>query len=319
LKQFSDDSNVAKELYESFAMERNAQDRREDLYKISDQRILGKETFLKEVFQRQGIREADLSKRPSIHFELDELKEIMEKVIGPEPDSLRSRGQFGTWMRRIFCYIARTYGAHKGKNIAQYLGKDLATVTHSVRFVENLRDAGDQKTIDVIERIVDIADKRTISWEERERILASFFAERKEQITIAYLFGSLVRGKAGPLSDVDIAVCFRDEKAMGGRYELAFQLRQLLGVGDVDLIVLNRSPIELKYRVVKTGRLVFCDSLITKVEFEARTLSQYGDYLPILRRQRREILEGTYGAGSVQRYRTAFGETERMLKQIGAI
>jgi len=90
-----------------------------------------------------------------VHFELDELEKIMQGALGLEPGSLRSGGRFNTWFRRIFCYIARTYGAHKGKDVAAYIGRDLATVTYSVRFVENLLRAGDQKTINAIARIRD--------------------------------------------------------------------------------------------------------------------------------------------------------------------
>jgi len=100
---------------------------------------------------------------PIVHFELDELKEIMEKAMGVESGFLRSGGRLGRWMRRIFCYIARTYGAHKGKDVAAYIGKDLATVTLAVRFVENQLHVGDQKAINVIKRVRDKITKRRVS------------------------------------------------------------------------------------------------------------------------------------------------------------
>ncbi len=254
----------------------------------------------------------------TIHFELNELEKIMEKVVGRGSGSLRSGGGFGTWMRRVFCYATRTLGDHKGKDVARYIGKDLATVTQGVRIIENLLRAGDHKTTNAVRRILDTLKKRGTSWKEREKILGTFFAKRRKKVTIAYLFGSRVRGKTGLLSDADIAVCFRDEKMAVERHALASRLKQLLGVEDVDLIVLNRSPVELRYRIIRDGKLIFCDSMTAKVEFEARVLSQYGDYLPVLERQRREILEAFYGETTVQRYRKALGQTERMLKQIRA-
>jgi hypothetical protein len=63
----------------------------------------------------------------------------------------------------------------------------------------------------------------------------------------------------------------------------------------------------------------FSDSMTKKVEFEANILSQYGDYVPVLAKQREEILEVSNGTAGVRRYREALGQTERMLKQIGAI
>jgi len=319
LTQFSENPSTAKRMYRSFIMKGATQGKRKDLYRISDQRILGNERFHRQVVERFRGHAGGEVKEPTLHFELDELKEAIEQVVGTPSDSLRQGGRFNTWTRRIFCYIARTSGAHKGKDVARFIEKDLATVTQGVRIIENLIRAKDQKTIGTIKRILNRMRSRNTPWKERETILTSFFTERADQFTLAYLFGSLVKGKEGPLSDVDIAVCFKREKIPEERYDLAFQIKQLLGVDDVDLIVLNRAPIELKYRVIRDGRLIFFESVETKVEFEAEVLSQYGDYLPVLERQRGEILEGSYGAAGVQRYRKAFGQTERMLKQIGAI
>jgi len=167
LGQLSDDFSAAKKFYRSFVMEGAAQGRRVDLYKVSDQRILGNETFHKQVFERQRGEEGEFVVMPTVHFELDELKEIMEKTLGVESGFLRSRGRFGAWMRRIFCYIARTYGAHKGKDVAVYIGKDQATVTQAVRSVEKFLDVGDQKTMNAIKRVRDEIAKRRVSGKKK--------------------------------------------------------------------------------------------------------------------------------------------------------
>jgi putative transposase len=155
LKQFSDDLSAAIRSYELFVMEGKKQGRRDDLYKLRDQSILGDESFHREALRRRRHEESESVEMAMVHFELDELEKIMQGALGLEPGSLRSGGRFNTWFRRIFCYIARTYGAHKGKDVAAYIGRDLATVTYSVRFVENLLRAGDQKTINAIARIRD--------------------------------------------------------------------------------------------------------------------------------------------------------------------
>ena len=56
----------------------------------------------------------------------------------------------------------------------------------------------------------------------------------------------------------------------------------------------------------------------TRVEYEAHVLSRYGDYLPVLRAQRDDILQRDKHAHRVQRYRAALGRTERTLGQIAA-
>lgn len=87
----------------------------------------------------------------------------MQNVMGFEPGSLRSGGRFGTWIRRVFCYIARTYGSHKANDVAVHIGRDLATVTHSVCFVENLLHAGDKRTLDLISGIREKIVRRRLS------------------------------------------------------------------------------------------------------------------------------------------------------------
>jgi len=139
------------------------QGRREDLYRVSDQRILGNETFHKQVFRRLRGEKGELVAMSTVHFALDELEEIMEKAMGVESGFLRSGGRSGAWMRRIFCYIARTYGAHKGKDVARYIGKDQATVTQAVRIVENLLHGGNQKAINAINSVRDEIIERRVS------------------------------------------------------------------------------------------------------------------------------------------------------------
>ncbi len=59
-------------------------------------------------------------------------------------------------------------------------------------------------------------------------------------------------------------------------------------------------------------------NVIWPIEFEANTLSLYGDMLPMLRQQKEAILRGGDRAGRIQRYREALGQTLRVLTQIGA-
>jgi len=151
--------------------------------------------------------------------------------------------------------------------------------------------------------------------------LRSFFAEARSQfpVGLAYLFGSQATGQAGAQSDYDVAVLFDGKVSTDDRYLLAHQLTELLDTG-VDLVDLARAPIELVYNVIATGQILYEKDRRTRMEFEARTLSMYFDQLPVLRAERRALLEETredYDAG-VERYRTALRATERMLAQTRA-
>lgn len=137
-------------------------------------------------------------------------------------------------------------------------------------------------------------------------------------VELVYLFGSRAHGEGGPLSDYDVAVLFSKEPPASERYALEHRLTRLAPMGRVDLVVLNRAPVELQYNVIATGKLIYEADLASRVEFEAQTLSRYGDFLPVLRRQRRELLEeGDYETG-IKRYRAALRAAQDVLAKARA-
>ena len=131
--------------------------------------------------------------------------------------------------------------------------------------------------------------------------LSEFFSDR-EDVAFAYLFGSIARNQATPLSDIDIAVYLRkatpDMDLFQERLKLLHQLFALLRTEKVDLILLNNSPIELNYRILKSGRLVSENDPREKKAFYKKTIRDYLDLSPILqyrnRRIRQKMLEGSY-------------------------
>ncbi len=151
--------------------------------------------------------------------------------------------------------------------------------------------------------------------------LGSFFVNEKKEpyIQLAYLFGSRAGSTEGPISDYDITVLFSKAPLHEATYRMAHKLATLLKTLRVDLVVLNRAPIELRYSVIATGIVIYEVSTFVRVEFEASTLSRYGDYLPILRRQRKEILEECKYEAGIQRYRTALGKAQRLLEEIRTV
>jgi predicted nucleotidyltransferase len=133
-----------------------------------------------------------------------------------------------------------------------------------------------------------------------------------EHVILAYLFGSQANGTAGPQSDYDIALLVR-QPSLTLQARLAHEIGIILGTDRVDVVFLNRAPVELAYAVIVQGQLLYQRSVAERVEFEAKVLSLYADYLPILRRQREEILQDVGKEARVQRHREAFGRTERTL------
>jgi predicted nucleotidyltransferase len=140
-----------------------------------------------------------------------------------------------------------------------------------------------------------------------------------EEISLVYLFGSHVEGQLGPMSDYDFGVVIdrtADERQVQAR--LTHELARTLETDRVDVVVLNHAPIELAYAVIAQGKVLYQRDVATRVEYEAQVLNRYGDYLPVLRAQRDDILQGDADGKRVQRYRSALGRTERTLGQIAA-
>ena len=138
-------------------------------------------------------------------------------------------------------------------------------------------------------------------------------------IELAYLFGSYACATEGPVSDYDIAVLFSKTVPPEKTYRIAHKLATLLMTERVDMVALNRAPIELRYAVIATGIVIYEVNPAVRVDFEASTLNCYGDFLPILRRQKKEILEERNNETGIQRYRTTLRKTQRMLAKIRTV
>jgi len=159
---------------------------------------------------------------------------------------------------------------------------------------------------------MEVEMKATKPKDDSIRLLSDYCAQ-DERIVLAYLFGSQARGRIGPTSDYDVAFLVDGAVTHNERYRWAHELSQLVGRQPVDLVILNTAPVELRYNVIAEGRRVYEQDVAARVEFEANTLSLYGDMRPMLRQQREAILRGGDHAGGIQRYREALGQTLRVL------
>jgi uncharacterized protein len=132
-----------------------------------------------------------------------------------------------------------------------------------------------------------------LNLEQLEQMLTEFFS-KIDFVTVAYLFGSTVRGEANCLSDIDIAVLFDDnfskEEAFNFQLELIGELTVLLKTNNVDLVTLNDSPLILTYNAIRNGIILKSDEPI-RVRFETRIMSRYLDEQYHIKRHTRESLK----------------------------
>ncbi|AKB25623.1 nucleotidyltransferase [Methanosarcina sp. MTP4] len=132
-----------------------------------------------------------------------------------------------------------------------------------------------------------------IALEELEYKLSEFFSA-VDSVTVAYLFGSTVRGEANGLSDIDIAVLFDEavtrKEAFDLQLELIGELGVLLKTNNIDLVILNESPLLLTYNVIRDG-IILKSNERKRVLFETRIMSKYLDRDYYVKRHMKMTLE----------------------------
>ena len=123
--------------------------------------------------------------------------------------------------------------------------------------------------------------------QEIKKTLSAFFQNRDE-VLVAYLFGSVAEDKQNKLSDLDIAVLVEtdkldklDEQPFGYQVSAMTDLISLLKTNDVDLVILNYATPLLSHEVIKYGEVIFCRDEEMRIQFEVRTLQQYIDTKPL--------------------------------------
>ena len=110
--------------------------------------------------------------------------------------------------------------------------------------------------------------------------LRGYFVQRDE-IRLVYIFGSIAKGCANELSDIDIAVFISEDSTKnypyGYRAQIITDIMKILKTNSVDLVVLNRASPFLRFQVLRYGKLIFCRSKLERVRFQVRTFNEYND------------------------------------------
>ena len=116
---------------------------------------------------------------------------------------------------------------------------------------------------------------------QNQKSLSSYFENRKEVI-FAYLFGSFAKNTNNKLSDVDIAVFVNeanmpDEPDYGYEAEMITDLMGILKLNEIDVVLLNKAGLLLKYQVIRYGKILFCRDEQKKHEFIFCVRQEYLD------------------------------------------
>ena len=123
---------------------------------------------------------------------------------------------------------------------------------------------------------------RKINHNLKERLPCLIEAFRKNpDINALYIFGSYARDKIKPLSDIDIAVLLkrgaRDTDYWDIKLKLLNKATAILGTDEVDFVVLNEAPHELRYNILKESKILFCRNEKERREFQEKAVLDYLD------------------------------------------
>ena len=119
----------------------------------------------------------------------------------------------------------------------------------------------------------------------------------KLNVGLVYLFGSYPEGKAGPLSDIDIAILFKGRSALNDR-EIGETYNQLYDLftdifrgKSIDIVFLQKANLELQFDVIQYGKMIYESVRGEKNDFEERTTLRYADFKPILKEFNETIIQ----------------------------
>ena len=98
-------------------------------------------------------------------------------------------------------------------------------------------------------------------------------------VVFAYLFGGLAKKEIRPLSDVDIAV-YLSETINLAEYKLLLfdRLTDVLGTGELDLVILNTAPISITGRILQDKLTLVDKEPFLRHRFESLKLREFFDF-----------------------------------------
>jgi len=118
-----------------------------------------------------------------------------------------------------------------------------------------------------------------LTLEEKMEEIGRALRKYSSSLVTAYLFGSCVKGKIGPLSDIDIAILIsRENEDCYLETKVLIDLMAILKTERIDLINLNDAPLHIQYGVLKNKKVIFSSDDLKRIEFETRIIMDYLDF-----------------------------------------
>jgi len=114
--------------------------------------------------------------------------------------------------------------------------------------------------------------------------LGDVFKKYDDKIIVAYLFGSVNDGNMNALSDIDIAILFKEmpkEDIINLEFEVLEDISKHLKTEEIDLVNLNFAPLSVRYGVIKNKKILYYSDKQKVVDFEFEVIKSFLDFKPI--------------------------------------
>ncbi|ABB14467.1 type VII toxin-antitoxin system MntA family adenylyltransferase antitoxin [Carboxydothermus hydrogenoformans] len=104
------------------------------------------------------------------------------------------------------------------------------------------------------------------------------YCEQNKNILALYIFGSYGTELERITSDIDLAMLFRNSPSLFEELEIESDISQIFGRDNIDLVNLNKAPLDICHQVLYTGDLLYCTDEIALADFKEKVFNAYGDY-----------------------------------------
>ena len=108
---------------------------------------------------------------------------------------------------------------------------------------------------------------------------ASEYLANRKDIVFAYLFGSYASGRPATISDIDIAIFIDESKEEQiNKLQLIHEFSEALNTDSLDLVILNKAPISLVYRIIENRIILIDRNPLKRHRFESLAMRKHFDF-----------------------------------------
>lgn len=106
---------------------------------------------------------------------------------------------------------------------------------------------------------------------------------KNHPVIFAYIFGSRAKNKVGPMSDLDIAVYFKNQLSENEqtrlRYKIQSDIETALNMPEkIDIVPLNTAQPLLEREVVYNGQIIYNKNNAQRAHYEAGAIGRWLDW-----------------------------------------